>query len=120
MSVNRKLLKRKRVEAALKEAYDMMDERVKERTCELSESNIKLREEIKQHNQSKKDLKGSEEKYRILVEHAADAFFLLTLDGKILDVNQCACHSLGYTREELKSMSMSGSRSVCGCGGQKA
>ncbi len=37
------IIERKRAETALKEAYDMMDERVKERTHELSISNLKLK-----------------------------------------------------------------------------
>ncbi len=106
IELQQEIIDRKKAETALKKAYDIIDERVKERTRELSESNINLLEEIELHNKAKNDLRESEEKYRILVEHAADAFFLFTLDGKILDVNQCACYSLGYTREDLISMSM--------------
>ncbi|MEX0726804.1 MAG: PAS domain S-box protein [Planctomycetaceae bacterium] len=46
-------------------------------------------------------LRASEERYRIFVEHATDAFFLHGKDGVICDVNTRACESLGYTREEL-------------------
>ncbi len=48
----------------------------------------------------------SEQLFRAAVEQAADAFFLCTLDGKILDVNRRACDSLGYTRAELLSMTL--------------
>jgi two-component system cell cycle sensor histidine kinase/response regulator CckA len=46
-------------------------------------------------------LRESEERYRILVEQAADAIFVLTPAGRIVDVNRRACDGLGYTRDEL-------------------
>ena len=49
-------------------------------------------------------LSTSEKRFRLLVENAADAFFLHDLEGKVLDVNQQACSSLGYSREELLQM----------------
>ena len=41
-----------------------------------------------------------------LMDLAADSFFLVGLDGKIVDANQRACDSLGYSRDELRSMSL--------------
>ncbi|MCF8369451.1 MAG: PAS domain S-box protein [Bacteroidales bacterium] len=38
------------------------------------------------------------------MNHAADAFFLHDENGTVLDVNQRACESLGYKREELIGM----------------
>lgn len=46
-------------------------------------------------------LQESEKRFRSLVEQAADAFFLLDGKGRLVDVNHRACHSLGYSREEL-------------------
>ena len=46
-------------------------------------------------------LRESEERFRHLVGQAGDAFFVCDLDGNIIDVNQAACESLGYRREEL-------------------
>ncbi len=48
----------------------------------------------------------SEERFRHLVEQAADAIFVVDLDGKIVDVNQRACDSLGFAREELLKLSL--------------
>ena len=47
-------------------------------------------------------LQESEARFRMLVENAADAFFLLGEDGRILDLNRHACFDLGYSREELQ------------------
>jgi PAS domain S-box-containing protein len=50
------------------------------------------------------ELKTSEQRFRLLVENAADGFFLLNDTGRVLDVNQRACELLGYSREELLKM----------------
>jgi PAS domain S-box-containing protein len=49
---------------------------------------------------------ATEERFRRLVEHAADGFFLHDLQGNFIDVNKRACESLGYSREQLLSMSV--------------
>ncbi len=47
-----------------------------------------------------------ERQLRNLVDNAADAFFIHDSKGKIVDCNWTACESLGYTREELLSLSV--------------
>ena len=50
-------------------------------------------------------LHDSETRFRIFVDHAADAFFMLDFEeGTIIDANRCACESLGYSRQELIGM----------------
>ena len=46
-------------------------------------------------------LRGSEARFRTLVDHATDAFFLLDDKSTVLDVNRQACDDLGYSRKEL-------------------
>jgi len=48
-------------------------------------------------------LHESELRYRTILEQAADAVFIHDETGRIIDVNQKACQSLGYTRTELIS-----------------
>jgi len=43
---------------------------------------------------------------RFSVERASDAIFWVRPDGGIADLNQAACSSLGYTREELLGMTI--------------
>ena len=48
------------------------------------------------------DLRASESRFRTFVDHATDALFLLDGNvGIILDLNNQACQSLGYSRDEL-------------------
>jgi len=44
--------------------------------------------------------------YRLLAEHAGDAFFVHDLQGRFLDANQIACESLGYSRVEILARSV--------------
>jgi PAS domain S-box-containing protein len=56
--------------------------------------------------QGQASLHASEERFRAYVEQAADPIFAHDASGKFQDVNQQACRSLGYTREELLQMSV--------------
>ncbi len=49
-------------------------------------------------------LRANEDRYRLLTDHAADAFFVHDQSGSITEVNRRACEQLGYTREELLGM----------------
>jgi PAS domain S-box-containing protein len=51
-------------------------------------------------------LKESEEKFRSIMENSADAIYLTDKFGKYLYTNKAASNMLGYTAEELKSMTM--------------
>ncbi len=51
-------------------------------------------------------LEESEDRFRSIMTQAADAFFVHDMDGKFIDVNERACLSLGYSREELLNMSV--------------
>ncbi len=55
---------------------------------------------------AKSALEESEKRYRTLMEQAAEAIFVHDAKGQVVDVNQQACKSLGYTREELLSMNL--------------
>ena len=46
-------------------------------------------------------LRQSETLFRTVFENVNDAIFIRSLDGRFLEVNDIACHNLGYTREEL-------------------
>ena len=47
----------------------------------------------------------SEMRFRTLFEAAKDAIFLTDETGRFVDVNQAACESLGYSKEELSKLS---------------
>ena len=51
-------------------------------------------------------LAESEEKYRIQVEMAADAVFLETVEGRILECNTAGAKMFGYTKEEMVGLTI--------------
>jgi diguanylate cyclase (GGDEF)-like protein/PAS domain S-box-containing protein len=53
---------------------------------------------------AERQLRDSEEKFRNLVDQAADCFFLIEKNGLIVDVNPFACNLLGYKKEDLLSL----------------
>ncbi|MBL4712692.1 MAG: PAS domain S-box protein [Gammaproteobacteria bacterium] len=59
---------------------------------------------LKAQHTEHKVLLDSQQQYRSLVDNSADSIFLHNDAGYILDVNQMACDSLGYTRDELLSI----------------
>ncbi len=58
-------------------------------------------QDITERRLAEDGLRASEARFRTFVDHATDAFLLHDGEGVILDANQQACDSLGYTREEL-------------------
>ncbi len=54
-----------------------------------------------ERKRSETALRESEQRFRLFVEQAPDALIMCDLQGRILDVNQRACDSLGYRRSEL-------------------
>ncbi len=60
--------------------------------------------DITERKRAEEALRASEAHYRTFVDHATDAFFVYDEDLKVVDVNQHACESLGYCREELIGM----------------
>ena len=50
--------------------------------------------------------KQSEKEYKTLIETTMDGFWLNDLQGRILDVNDAYCRLVGYSRDELLSMSI--------------
>lgn len=58
-------------------------------------------QDITELRQTERELRASEARFRTLVDHAADAFFLMDDSGTVLDVNRQAYESLGYSYEEL-------------------
>ncbi len=60
-----------------------------------------------EEKKARQELKNSEEKFRDLFNNSSDAIFIVSMDGRILEVNEVACIRQGYERDELCSMHIS-------------
>lgn len=72
---------------------------------ELKKENEKLRKKIEENRIALlniiEDLRESEKRFRKFFENAPDYFYMVSPDGKIIDVNKSALKVLGYKKEEL-------------------
>ena len=92
---------RKRAEQELRRAHEELDQRVLQRTAELEKATAELRERIIMHEQTERDLRQSEERFRLLVEGVTDyAIFMLDPEGVVVSWNAGAERIYGFTAEE--------------------
>ena len=61
--------------------------------------------DISDRYRAEQELSQSEERFRTLFENAGDALLIVDEKGRFLDANRAACERLGYTRDELVTMS---------------
>jgi diguanylate cyclase (GGDEF)-like protein/PAS domain S-box-containing protein len=72
---------------------------LRQQITELQKSEIK-------HQLIEKTLGENEEKYRILVELAADGVLIETVEGCVLECNAAGAKMFGYTKEEIISLTI--------------
>jgi PAS domain S-box-containing protein len=71
----------------------------------LSELRV-LRRQLSASEEAEQGLRDKEQWFRRLVEHAGDALFVVDRETRVVDVNQRACESLGYSREEMLRLTL--------------
>jgi PAS domain S-box-containing protein len=98
----RDIRERKQTEEALQKAHDELEQRVEERTAELTAANEQLKLEIEERKRSEKALRESEEKYRELFSTVSDA--IMVFDGEtnqFVDVNDACLRLYGHSKEDF-------------------
>ena len=88
----------------LQKAHDELEQRVEQRTAELTKANKQLRREIDDRKRAEEALRESEEKYRGVVDNANDAVFIVQ-DEVIKFPNRKTEELTGYASEELAAIS---------------
>src|ERR1041384_1915070 len=71
------------------------DKIARELTPLLQRADTRIRETVK-----------SEERYRAIVENAADPIFMTDPEGRLTWVNRATCGALGYLRQELQGLNL--------------
>lgn len=80
-----------------------LEERVEKRTSELLKTNLELNQEIKERKRAENAMRESEQKYRILIDHADIAIFIAQ-DGVIKFPNPMSVKLTLYSADELAQM----------------
>ena len=85
----------------VQKAREELENRVVERTRELTEINRKLQLEIAERKRAEATLFQSEEKFKELYDHAPVGYHEYDTEGRITNVNRTELEMLGYTGEEM-------------------
>jgi PAS domain S-box-containing protein len=94
-------LQEARLRSEQKRVASELDRRVAQRTTELAAANEELRKEIANRKHAEEDLRGSEEKHRVIVETANDAVVSMDEKGAILLANPATRRIFGYDPIEI-------------------
>ena len=92
-TVARDITQRKQAEVGL-------ERQVAQRTAELEQANLALRQEFAYHEAAREALQRSEERYRRLVETSPDAIFMADMSGRFLAANLQAARMHGFESAE--------------------
>ncbi len=97
----RHMQKRLETQNALLQRYrEQLEQRVAERTHELTDNNQRLRKEIQERRSLDERLRLKE----FVLDHAGDTVYLIDRTPRFIYVNEAACRALGYSRDELLDM----------------
>ncbi len=73
----------------------------------LLENAAQYRDLFEKAEATLKELGASEERFRAVFEHAADALLVVAPGGQVLSANRAACTQVGYQQAELLGMDLS-------------
>jgi PAS domain S-box-containing protein len=102
---------RLKVEAELYQSQTQLEQRVQERTAELVQANEQLQQEIRDRRRIEAELREREHRFSTLFNGMEDWVLVYPITpeqqpGHFIEVNEQACRRLGYTRQELLSLSV--------------
>ena len=92
----------KRAETEIRVLNDELEQRISQRTAQLATVNEQLSIEIAERKRIIEELLLTQS----CVDNASIGIFRISEEGRILFVNNCAAGRLGYTQEELCSMTI--------------
>lgn len=105
--LRRQARERTRAEEALRRAHEVLEQRVHERTAELSASNTRLRQEISERRRAEEAARENAQRFRVQVEHSPDAIVVFEAGaGALLEANANALRLFGLSAERLSGYTL--------------
>jgi two-component system, cell cycle sensor histidine kinase and response regulator CckA len=95
--------KLRRTAFKLKKSHDYLEQRVNERTVELSKTNETLNREIAERKEAEAALRVNEEKFRTIADFTYDWEYWITPDGHHIYVSPSCKRISGYAVEDFQS-----------------
>jgi PAS domain S-box-containing protein len=99
--LHRQILRRDAAEGKLREAHDLLEQRVTKRTAELAEANRKLENEIVERRHAEQWLLESEQRFRGYFDQGLVGMAILSAERDWVEINARLCKMLGYSEGEL-------------------
>ncbi len=97
----------KQAQEALKQAHDELEKRVEEQTAELAAANRQLKNEVDVRRNAEEALRQHRDMLQAIYDGMFEGLLILDFETKrLIRVNSSLCRMLGYTEEELLSMSV--------------
>ena len=100
LAISRDITARRRDQEALEKAHEELEQRVVERTAELTQANRQLLQEMAEHRQTAEKLRESELRFRTLFQTAGSVIIFIDPEGRILEFNAEAERVFGWSRDE--------------------
>jgi PAS domain S-box-containing protein len=103
--LEQEILRRREAELALQQANAAMEQRVQERTWDLTQVNEQLQREITDRSRIEAELRKAMQFQEKLLELTSNAIAVLDREGRLSHLNRRALELTGYCREELEGHS---------------
>jgi diguanylate cyclase (GGDEF)-like protein/PAS domain S-box-containing protein len=84
MRLAQAVVERDQAQAALRQAHDQLEVQVRERTLELTDTNVRLHDEIAERKRIEQQIRESEAKFRLITENIGDMVAVLDTEGRRL------------------------------------
>ncbi len=96
---------RKLAENEIKEARDYLEERVEERTSELSKTVTRLKQEIEERHKAEHEVEEQAQTLQALFEESFDGIVVADAETREIEyVNRASSQMFGYEKDEMQEM----------------
>jgi PAS domain S-box-containing protein len=100
--VTREIAERERAEEALRQSYDLLEQRIQQRTAELEKTNQALQAEITGRKQIEKELQRQKTELRVLFDWMPAMVCFKDTENRILRANKRIAEIVGKSVEEIE------------------